>query len=618
MSPMTAVAAAALLFGLAACASRGPTGPRRGGADDPRAAAVPGEARPGAERDLAPDSRRWVDSTLASLSLRERVAQLVMPWVGGDYVAVPSPELDRLLEWVTTQRVGGLVLSVGLPHSYAAKLNELQRRAPVPLLIASDMENGPGMRLGGIYSLPHLLAQGGGTEFPPVMAVGATGSNRLAEELGRVLGREARAVGVHLSFGPVLDVNSNPANPIINTRSFGEDPGLVASLGVAYIRGARDAGLMTTAKHFPGHGDTSQDSHLELPTIAADLDRLSAVELRPFRAAVDAGVDAIMTAHIAVQGVEGPEAPPATLSPRFMTELLRTELGFRGLLFTDAMDMGGVADAFGGGAEVLVRAIEAGADVLLMPPDVGAAIDAVVGAVERGRLSPTRIDESVRRVLAAKARAGLDRGRWVDLHRVSERVGVRAHTALAAEIAERSLVLARDRGDRVPLAPTARTLTLVYADAGNPVAGRVFLREIAAAGAIDTVRVDDRTTPAEWAALSQRARVADVVIAAIQVTPRQFDTPVEATGIAPLLESLAAGGVPVVMVSFGSPYLLSAIPSVPTYLLAWGAADASQRAAARALLGEIPITGRLPISLPPHHAAGEGIQRPAGTPPSAG
>ncbi len=589
---MTRLLLVGLVLGLGACAS---VGHRDAAADGPAP-----ELRPGAHTPLPASALRWVDETMASLTLREKAGQLVMPWVGGEYTAVDSPEFDRLLEWVEANGVGGLVMSVGLPHSYAAKLNELQRRARVPLLVASDMENGPGMRMSGIYSLPHLLPQGGGTAFPPVMALGATGSEELTYELGRVLGREARAVGVHITFGPVLDVNSNPANPIINTRSFGEDPALVSRLGVAYIRGARAEGLMTTAKHFPGHGDTGEDSHIELPVITADRARMDAVELPPFRAAVEAGIDAVMTAHIAIRGVEGADAPPATLSPYFMTGVLREEMGFDGLLFTDAMTMGGVADEFGGGAEVLIRALEAGADVLLMPRDVAEAVAAVTEAVESGRLEESRIDASVRRILEAKARAGLHRRRQVSLDAVDEVVGVRAHTELARTVAERSLTLARDRDGLVPLTGAGRVLVLNYAEGNDPVAGRTFIRTLAASVTVDAARVDARTDPAAWEDLRARADSADVVIAAARVTPREYSGTVETEGgFAGFVESLARAGKPVVAVSFGSPYLLDSFPSVPAYLLAWGGVDASQRAAARALLGEIPIGGRLPISLPP-------------------
>jgi beta-N-acetylhexosaminidase len=562
--------------------------------------------------DLSPEGTRWVETTLAGLSLPEKVGQLVMPWVSGEYTAYDSPEFDRLREWVEEDRVGGLILSMGMPHSYAAKINRLQELAALPLFITSDMENGTGMRMAGIYSLPHLLPQGGGTVFPPVMALGAAGSDSLAYELGRIMGIEARAVGVHMTFGPVLDVNSNPANPIINTRSFGEDPALVSRLASAYIRGARASGLMTTGKHFPGHGDTYEDSHVALPTIPADRARLDEVEFAPFRSAIADGVDAIMTAHIAVVGVEGADAPPATLSPYFMTGVLRDEMGFEGLLFTDAMTMAGVARRYGA-TEPLVLALEAGADVLLMPRDVRTAIRTVVAAVESGRLTEARIDASVRRLLAAKWRSGLTANRMVDLEAVSERVAIRAHSSVASTIAERSITLARDARGMVPLAPGARRiLSITYARPSDLVAGRVFDAALRSEGArVESVRVDERTTEAELDSLRLRVAEADVVIASAYVAPVIDGESTVRTdgGFAGFVEEIAAGSTPLVAVSFGSPYILSTIPSVSAYLLAWGGADVSQRAAVRALLGRAPITGTLPVSIPPFHAIGAGLQR---------
>jgi beta-N-acetylhexosaminidase len=565
----------------------------------------------GTAAELSPDARRWVETTLASLTLRERVGQLIMPWVSGEYVALDSPEFDELRQWVERDGVGGLVISVGMPHSYAAKLNAAQGLARVPLLVTSDMENGPGMRMGGIYSFPHLIPQGGGTVFPPLMALGAAGSDSLAYELGRVLGHEARAVGVHMTFGPVLDVNSNPLNPIINTRSFGEDPALVGRLAVAYIRGAREAGLMTTGKHFPGHGDTEVDSHIDLPFISASRERLDRIELPPFRTAIREGVDAIMTAHVAVTGVEGPDAPPATLSPRFGTTVLREELGFQGLLFTDAMDMGAIAKRFGT-AEPLLLALEAGADVLLMPIGVAGAVEVVVDAVQSGRIGEQRIEASVRRVLEAKARAGLHRNREVDVLTVDRVVGTRAHQQVARTIAERSITLARDERAMVPFAPSARRiLSVTYAEPGDPAAGRAFASEMGDEGLeVESARVDDRTPEAELATLRERAAAADLVVVGVYVSPREFAGSVSAGGaVAAWVERLAATGAPVVVVSFGSPYLLRYFPSTPAYMLAWGGADASQRAAARALLGRAPITGTLPVSLPPHFRVGDGLQR---------
>jgi beta-N-acetylhexosaminidase len=575
-------------------------------------AAAPAAAQGTSARPpLSAGENAWVESTLASLTLREKVGQMVMPWVGGEYLSVDSEGFDRLRAWVADEGIGGIVVSVGLPHSYAAKTNALQRLAGVPLLVASDMENGPGMRMAGIYSFPHLLPQGGGTAFPPLMALGAAGSDSLAYELGRVLAREARAVGVHVTFGPVLDVNSNPANPIINTRSFGEDPALVSRLAQAYIRGAREGGLLTTGKHFPGHGDTESDSHLGLPAIRADRGRLDSVELPPYRAAVDAGVDGMMTAHIAVTGVLGPDAPPATLSPYFMTDVLRGEMGFGGVLFTDALDMGGVTDRYGD-ADAAVLAVQAGADVLLMPRDVHGAIEAVVAAVRAGTLDEARIDASVRRILEAKARAGLPQSRLVPLDAVDRAVGVRAHTELAREIARRSLTLVRDPAGLVPLrADARRILAITYAEANDPAAGLAFAEALESPDrVVRTARVDARTTAEEFAAVRAAADSADVVVLATFVAPVERAGTISARGgVAAFAAELAAAGRPTVLVSFGTPYLLTSFPDAGAYLLAWGGMDVSQEAAAHALLGRIGISATLPVSLPPFHAAGEGLRR---------
>ncbi|HEY0022751.1 MAG TPA: glycoside hydrolase family 3 N-terminal domain-containing protein [Longimicrobium sp.] len=578
--------------------------------------AAPVQAPSAPADGLDAEQQAWVDSTLASLTLRQKAGQVVFGWTGGEYVAADSPEMERLLEMVERDGIGGLVISMGLPHSYAAKLNALQRRAPVPLLVTTDMENGPGMRLAGGYALPSLLPLGGGTSFPPVMALGAVGSDSLAYQVGRVIGREARAVGVHLTFGPVLDVNSNPLNPIINVRSFGENAGEVARLGSALSRGIRSAGLLSAGKHFPGHGDAEADTHIGFAAIRADRARLDSVELVPFRAAVRAGIDGMMVAHISMTGIEGPEAAPASLSPAITRDLLRRDLGFGGLVFTDAMNMGAVIRRYGQ-REPLLLALEAGADVLLQPIDPREAVDAVVAAVQAGRVAPERLDGSVRRVLAAKARAGLHRRRTTELDSVESVVGSRAHGELAQRVAERSITLVRDETGQVPLAPGRRVLSITYAQPADIMAGRGFDRELAAGGwTVASARVDDRTPPDEYARLRALADSADVVVASAYVMPREYSGTVGARGGFPaLVQSLAAAGRPVVAVSFGSPYVVEAFPAVPAYLLAWGGAEVSQRAAARALAGEAAIGGRLPVSLPPRHPLGTGLARPARTPP---
>jgi beta-N-acetylhexosaminidase len=552
-----------------------------------------------------------VEHTLASLSLREKAGQMMMAWTGGEYVASDSPKMARLLELVRADGVGGIIISIGSPYSYAAKLNALQRNARVPLLVATDMESGPGMRLNAGYTIPGMLPQGGGTDFPPVMALAATGSDSLAFEVGRVIAVEGRAAGVTLNLAPVLDVNSNPANPIINTRSFGEDPAAVARFGAAYVRGLHAGGMLAAGKHFPGHGDAATDSHIGLPLIRASRARLDSVELVPFRAGVAAGLDAVLVGHIAVPAIDPEDGRPASLSPRIVTGILRGEMGFRGIVFTDAMNMGGLTRRFSQ-ADAAVLAIEAGADILLQPDDPRAAVTAVEAAVRSGRISESRIDASVRRILAAKERAGLAQRREVDPRAIPGVVGIDANERLAAEVAARSITLARDDRGLVPISRTARrVLSITYAVAGSLTAGRAFDEALSGPErAVESVRVDGRTSAAEYADLARRAASAEVVIVSAYVAPRQYRGSVDAAeGFSGFVERLAASGAPVIAVSFGSPYLVSAFPSVPAYLLAWGREEVCQRAAADALLGRAPITGRLPVSLPPLFPIGAGLRR---------
>lgn len=573
-----------------------------------------GPAMPDPHAPLDDAARRWVEETRASLTLREKVGQLVIPWIPGGYASVESAEFDTLARWVAEEGIGGVAVSIGPPLGFAAKLNALQRRARVPLLVTSDFEHsGPGTRLAGIYSLPHVLNLGGGTMLPPTMAFGAIGDERFAFEQGRITGLEARAVGVHVTFAPVLDVNSNPDNPIINTRSYGEDPEQVARLGAAYIRGAHAAGLLVTGKHFPGHGDTREDSHIQLPAVPFTRERLDTLELVPFRRAIAEGVDLIMTAHIAATEILGPDAPPATVSRFFLTELLRSELGFDGVITTDALDMGGIVTRYGSAASASVLALLAGADIILFPVNVPETIDTLTAAVQDGRITEARLDASVRRVLELKARSGLHRGRFVDLEAVDEVVGRRGHEAFADTAAMRSITLPRDRQRLIPLdtARFRRAFAVAFTLREDLAAARVFHRMLSPAfERLDTARVDYATLAEAYDSLAAVADSADVVFLSVSITPRAWAGTVAASeAFVDFGNRVTATGKPVVLVSFGNPYLLNGLPDVGAYLMAWGGREVSQRAAARALLGEAPITGRLPISLPPFHRAGEGLQR---------
>ncbi len=611
-APLAFLRAALLLPAslLGACAS----GP-------PPALAPLGPATIGAP--LPVEARTWVEETLRGLSLEEKAGQLVSVWIPGAYASPSSPAFEELARLVE-EGLGGVSISIGLPHAYAAKLNALQERARVPLLVSSNFESGgPGMRLAGIRALPSLLDMGGGTELPPTMAFGAIGEERFAYEAGRITGREARAVGVHMNFAPVVDVNSAPENPVINTRAFGEDPEEVSRLATAFIRGAHAAGLLTTAKHFPGHGDTRIDSHIDLPVVAGDRARLDSLELVPFRRAIAAGVDGVMSAHIAVPGVAGAGDAPATLSPYFLTGVLREELGFDGVAFTDALSMGAITRHHAPG-EAAVLALEAGADVLLSPADPRATIDAVTEAVRSGRLTEARVDASVRRILRLKARAGLHRGRRVDLAAVDRLVGSGPHLAFAEEAAARSITVPRDVESLLPLDPerTDRALAVTWHRHANLTAGRTFDRTLAASlPGLESARLDDRSPAHAYDSLLARAEAADVVLVSVYLPPRSGDGSVAVPDpLVGFVRRLVDRGTRLAVLSFGNPYLVERFPGVGTYLVAWGDRPVSQRAAARAVSGSSPISGRLPVTLPPFHRRGDGLRRPlpAGAPMQVG
>jgi len=556
----------------------------------------------------------WADSVLSTLSLEEKAGQLIMPWVLGDFAPEGSAGSRRIVELVEGLGVGGVIISVGSPSEVAVKLNDLQSRARLPLLVAADLETGAGFRFRGAAYLPGPISLGGATDFPSLMALGAAGDPALAYEMGRITGVEARALGVHVPFAPVLDVNNNSVNPIINVRSFGEDPAEVARLGRAFVRGVQDAGALATGKHFPGHGDTEADSHLELPVIPVSRERLEAVELPPFRAAVDEGIAGIMTAHIAVSALTGAPGVPATLSRAVLTDLLRGEMGFRGLVFTDAMDMYAIDRRYAR-AEAAVQALEAGADVILMPPDPRAALNGIVAAVRSGRLSETRLDASVRRLLEAKERMGLHRERHVPVQEIPRLVGIRAHEEVAQDVANRSITLLRNERNLLPLlgTRTAQVLSVTFRRPTDLMAGRAFNEALRARYPRLLTANVDRDTPGDlYAALLQRARSSHLVVVSLYVTAVSYSGSVAIPDrTAEFIRSLAEAGVPHVVISFGNPYLVAEFPGVRAYLLAWSGAEVSQRAAARALFGDIPIQGRTPTWIPPLFRVGDGIQLPA-------
>jgi len=564
---------------------------------DPRAnlpeLAVPAEALVGPPR---------ADSILATLSPEEKVGQVLMPWLPGDYSAFDTDAFGRALAWVDSAQVGGLVISFAAsasPLDAGLKLNALQRRSRLPLLVAADLEFGVGMRLAGA------------TAFPMAMAIGATGSELDAYELGRVTAIEARAVGIHWTFSPVGDLNSNPLNPIINTRSFGEDPEDVSRLIRAYVRGASEHGLYTTAKHFPGHGDTGTDSHLALPVLPGCWDRLDRLELVPFRAAIKAGATAVMVAHVVYACGAGGDSLPATLSPSVTTGFLRDSLGFRGLVVTDALSMGAIVSRFGPG-ESAVQAFLAGSDMLLMPADLSWARAAMLAAVDSGRISPQRLDASVRRILELKIGAGLFSRRTASVDSIPMVVGQKAFQNLADDIAQRSLTLVTRGPIDQYRARRGRVALITYAEETNLTMGGTLVSELRTRG--DTVTAF-RIYPQSGAWSYDSARVLirnhPRVIFASSVRPIAWRGHVALPDSLARLIQTTAAEKSTVLASFGSPYLLNQIPDFQgTYLLAWSDAVATERAVARALTGEAPIRGKSPVQLSPSLPRGTGIMIP--------
>jgi beta-N-acetylhexosaminidase len=545
------------------------------------------------------------------MTLRDEVAQMVMAPFSGRPLHPKTRAYREFVKLVATEHIGGLILvnvtqgrtvAKAEPLDAAAFLNRMQRLSKVPLLVGGDLERGASMRLNNT------------TVFPQAMAFAAAHDIEGARYEGQITAREARAIGLQWIFFPVADVNNNPDNPVINIRSYGEDPQQVSDLVDAFIEGAhseKDAKVLTTAKHFPGHGDTATDSHMNLATITADRPRLDRLEFVPFRAAIEHGVDAVMTAHIAVPALDDPGIP-ATLSPKIMTGILRTEFAFDGLIVTDALEMGGIAKGFGV-REAAVRAVEAGADVLLMPPDVHAAIEAVVAAVNAGLITRARIQQSVKRILEAKAKVGLGTKSVVDLETINDEINSPESNTKAQEIADRSVTLVKNEGALVPLREPAKACFWSLAEGRTSVEGIAMSAEIrrrvpgTKTIMLDTSMSEDDVRNAEEA---NSGCDMNVVAAFLAVAAYRGNTALGGNFPA-LVTRLLDSKKPMVLISLGNPYLLRNYPEVPAYIAMYSTVPPSEIAAVRALFGEIPIHGKLPVTIPDLAKLGDGIALPA-------
>lgn len=547
---------------------------------------------------FGPIETKWVDKILSKLTLEEKVGQMVAWRYTGRFFNQDSDYIDSLRSLIAERKIGGLIIFGGEVYETAHLTNALQKLAKVPLLIASDFERGAGNQIDGA------------TLFPSLMGVGATWSEEQAYLMGKITALEGRALGIHMTYAPVADVNINPDNPIINTRSLGEDPEQVSRMAVAFIRGCQENGMIATAKHFPGHGDTDQDSHSVLPTIKGDRNRLDKVELYPFKQAIKAGVQAIMTAHLHVPALDPTPGLPATLSPLIMTDLLRNEMGFNGIIVTDSMGMGGVTTLYEP-EEAALKAVQAGVDMILLPPQPDEVIESLTQAVRDGKISEQRINTSVERILKTKARLGLHRQKLVDVMRLNERIATNEHLRSADKLFEDSITLVKNNGTVIPFAAKEQKIAVfsLSSDPGGFLDGRTFIREILDRSPESVGFYADAFTGDEFLAdYMEEAREADVIVFGLFSSLRAWKGSVGLNQKhIQLIQEAAGSSTPVVVISFGSPYFLRQFPDVDCYLCAYRWDDPAQKAAAKALFGEIDITGRLPVSLPGLYPLGHGL-----------
>jgi beta-N-acetylhexosaminidase len=588
--------------------------------------------RPGPAR-LTRDGEKWAEKTLRKLTLEEKVGQVFMVWCRASFLNVDNPEYLQWREDMQKYHVGSFAMTVHVdgpyllrsePYEAAELLNRLQSESKLPLLFAADFERGVSMRLLGT------------TVFPHAMAFGGDGKIEDAETFGSITALESRAIGIHWNFFPDADVNSNPANPIINTRSFGEDPKQVGDLVTAYIKGAHEGGMLTTVKHFPGHGDTATDSHLGVASVNGDRAHLDSIELPPFRQAIAAGVDSVMVAHVTVPALDSDPNHVATLSPAIVSDLLEKQLGFKGIIITDALDMAGLTHLFANNiGRAAVETFKAGNDLLLIPADFPASYNAMLQAVQSGEISRERLDHSVLKILKTKASLGLQDARTVDVKALADLVGKPANLAFGQQVADAAITLVRDNGKVLPLKSSLKyqgtakpglpyttqeetrnqTVAVLFSEDVRTESGRVFGREFRAR--IPDARVlyvDPRIAAGMSDEVLKAVEEAKTVVAAVYVVPtagRVGNAVAMEDATGSLLKHLldrAAGKT--VVVAMGNPYVAADFPRTENYMCTFSNASVSELSAVKALFGEIAIRGHLPVSIPNVAQRGAGLQRP--------
>ncbi len=575
--------------------------------------------------NLEPSKDSWESARklVKKMSVDEKIGQLVHVGINARFANRDSYFYRDLQRHVKENHIGGIIFFGAPIYETTILSNRMQADAKIPLLLSLDAETGIGMRFGDA------------TNFPWAMAIAATGEPELARKVGVVTGREAKAIGIRHVYAPVLDVNNNAENPVINVRSFGEDPNDVARFGIEFIRGIQSENVIATAKHFPGHGDTNVDSHRGLPIIDHSRESLEKTEFVPFRKAIEAGVGSIMIAHIALPQIDGEvikplkeykggdaergaeivsetATVPATLSHKIQTGILRGEMGFKGLIVSDAMSMSGLTLYFDQG-EAGVRAFLAGTDILEKPSDVDAMLKGLRDAVESGRIPMEKLDESVTRQIAWKYEVGLFKNKITPIDDIDKIVSTPDVEELSNEIAEKAITLVRAEDGVLPLAKDKKVAVLGISNGfdGFSTMG-TFVSTLRRGGlSFDPVYLQENSTAEQAATAKKAVAEADVVVVGLYGRVRsgaKNSVGIPENGAEILREALSSGKT-VIGVSFGNPYILTDFPQMKTYIVAYGDMSSLQRASARALTGLQEFHGKLPISLPGLYPRGTGIQQ---------
>ncbi|HET9741741.1 MAG TPA: glycoside hydrolase family 3 N-terminal domain-containing protein [Terriglobales bacterium] len=587
---------------------------------------------------LTTSGDKWAKKTLKKMSLEEKIGQLIQVRAYADFMNVDSDEYKQIRDEVKKYHLGSVLLTVrvvdgilikDLPYEAAAATNLLQQESKVPLIFAADFERGLSMRLNEVPAFPHA------------MAFGATYNPDFEEKFAEYTAQASRAIGIEWNLYPIADVNINPANPIINTRSFGEDPQEVGDMVAAYVKGSQKYGVLSTAKHFPGHGDTATDSHLGVAMVPGNLQRLESVELPPFEKAIQAGVDAIMVAHVTIPALEPDPNKVATTSHRVITDLLKDKMHFQGLVVTDALEMHGLTRLYpengpNPSGRAAVDAIKAGNDMVLLPSDLDGAFKGLVQAVRDHEISQSQIDTSVLKVLRAKASVGLDKARLVDMEQIPHIVSRPDAMDFAQQVADTAVTLVKNNGQTLPFAKLAGStqqnnlfpnlgtsspvVAVVLSDDVRSASGRVFEQELRRrAHGAKIFYVDSRFAGPMTPEILDAVKQAQKVVVAAYVVPTAAKQTVvngqltntvglnDATGSL-MQQLLDAAAAKTVVIAMGNPYLAMNFPAIETYICTYSNAPTSERAAVKAIFGEMPFTGKLPVSLPGIANRGTGLQ----------